>query len=329
MSEMFPDLKKSVLDFDVKTLVAEGEAIAYDVETGTFLPFQETVKRKRKHGIEKASEEFPLKLYFFDILFLNGKSFLDVSHEKRRKALLDLFDNKKIKNQNQIFPIDEVKINSTKELENYFRENISSGLEGVVVKKTDSIYQAGKRNFNWIKLKREESGQLEDTIDCVILGYYAGKGKRASFGIGAYLVGVYNKKEDNFQTTAKIGTGLSDEEWKELKKKCDNLSVKNKPKNVECAKTLEPDVWVSPEIVCMIRADEITLSPLHKAGATEKELGMALRFPRFMGYRPDKSATEATSVIELQELYDIQFKKKKANKPKKKDLLANKIMSIF
>jgi DNA ligase 1 len=328
MSEMFPDLKKSALDFEVKTLVAEGEAIAYDSETGTFLPFQETVKRKRKHGIEKASEEFPLKLYLFDILYLNEKSFLDFTHEERRKILLHLFENKKIEKQNQIFPIDEVKINSTEELENYFRENISSGLEGVVVKKPDSTYQAGKRNFNWIKLKREESGHLEDTIDCVILGYYAGRGKRASFGIGAFLVGVYNKKEDNFQTTAKIGTGMSDEEWKELKKKCDDISVKNKPKNVECAKGLDPDVWVSPEFVCMVRADEITLSPLHKAGATEKELGLALRFPRFMGYRPDKSALEATTVVELKELYNIQYKKKPASKSKKNSL-AGKIMSIF
>lgn len=83
-----------------------------------------------------------------------------------------------------------------------------------MVKRPDAIYQPGKRNFNWIKLKRQESGSLDDTIDCVILGYYGGHGKRASFGIGALLVGVYNKEKDLFQTVAKIGTGLTDEEWK-------------------------------------------------------------------------------------------------------------------
>ena len=75
------------------------------------------------------------------------------------------------------------------------------------------------------QIKAPRRRPLEDTIDCVILGYYAGEGKRAHFGIGAFLVGVYNKKEDRFETIAKIGTGLKDEDWKELKQKCDKLKV--------------------------------------------------------------------------------------------------------
>src|SRR5207302_8167226 len=139
-------------------------------------------------------------------------------------------------------------IHSAQQLEDYFLECVESGLEGLVVKRPDATYQPGKRNFNWIKLKRQEEGHLEDTLDCVILGYYAGNGKRAHFGIGAFLVGVYNKKEDIFQTVAKIGTGLTDVEWKALKKKCDTLATEEKPKNIECAKELTPDVWVTPEI---------------------------------------------------------------------------------
>ena len=333
MSQMFPDLRKAVLKMNVKTLVAEGEAISYDVQTGTFLPFQETVKRKRKYGIEKMSEEFPLKLYFFDLLYLNGKSFLNKTHEQRRKALALLFKEKKIKEQETIFLTEEEKISSSKDLEDYFKKNIALGLEGLVVKKPDAIYQAGKRNFNWVKLKREEGGQLKDTIDCVILGYYSGKGKRASFGIGALLVGIFNKKKDTFQTVAKIGTGLSDAGWKELKKKCGKIKVKEKPRNVECSKELYPHVWISPEIVCLVRADEITLSPLHKAGKTDKHHGMALRFPRFMGYRPDKSARDVTTVKEIEELYLLQFKgnrrKRSRSSSKKKIDVKGKIKSIF
>ena len=343
MSEMFPDLKKAVLDLPVETLVCEGEAIAYEPETETFLPFQETVKRKRKHEIEKTAEEFPLKLYLFDLLYLNGKSLLEDTHKKRRKELLTLFKDKKIQKQQVVlqqvvlqqvvFPIDELKIETAKELESYFNENISSGLEGLVVKKTDAVYKAGKRNFNWVKLKRQESGELHDTIDCVILGYYAGKGKRASFGIGAFLAGVFNKKEDRFETVAKIGTGLTDAELKDLKKRCDKIKVINKPKNIDCVKNLYPDVWVSPEIVCMIRADEITLSPMHTAGETKENYGMALRFPRFMGYRPDKSAEETTTIKELEKLYSLQFtdkhKKKTKKRTKKKNKMDGLIMSIF
>ena len=83
------------------------------------------------------------------------------------------------------------------------------------------------------------------------------------------------------------------------------------PKNVACAKELYPDVWVDPPIVCSIRADEITLSPLHYAGKTDTAFGLALRFPRFMGLRPDKSAVEATTVDEIKRLYEDQFLKQK------------------
>ncbi len=102
------------------------------------------------------------------------------------------------------------------------------------------------------------------------MGYYAGKGKRASFGIGAFLVGVYNKKEDVFETVEKIGTGLTDEEWKELKKKCDAIKAEDEPKNIICPKALYPDAWTYPEIICQILADEITVSPLHTAGKTKE-----------------------------------------------------------
>lgn len=304
MSYMFPDLAKTVTDLAVETLICEGEAICYDPNTGSFLPFQETVKRKRKHGIEEAMTDFPLKLYLFDILYLNGESLLSDTHKKRREMLKKIFGNM---DEDNIHIIDQVPIESASELEKYFLENVASGLEGLVIKREDAIYQPGKRNFNWIKLKRQEEGHLEDTIDCVILGYYAGRGKRASFGIGAFLVGVFNKREDRFETVAKIGTGLKDYEWRELKKKCDALARQTTPHNIMCNPALVPDVWVEPEIVCLVRADEITISPVHSAGKTANNLGFALRFPRFMGYRDDKDAAQATESIEIKRLFDNQY----------------------
>lgn len=304
MSNMFPDLLEAFRALPVDTLVCEGEAISYDPQTGTFLKFQETVKRKRKHGIEEAIVEYPLKVFLFDVLYINGQELLSKTHAERRAVLQKITQN--IDNT-IVSVIDEKEINNVQDLEEYFIENIASGLEGLVVKRIDSIYQPGKRNFNWIKLKRQEEGHLEDTIDSVVLGYYAGQGKRSSFGIGALLVGVYNHTRDVFQTVAKIGTGLTDEGWRDIKKRCDNYKVDEQPKNVECAKQLIPDVWVNPEIVCSIRADEITLSPLHTAGKTETMLGYALRFPRFMGYREDKNAYDATTDQEMKRLYEDQF----------------------
>ena len=304
MTGMFPDLVEAFETFKLQQVICEGEAIAYDPNTGTFLPFQETVKRKRKHGIEEAAQEFPLQVFIFDVLYLNGKPLLDVGHEERRQKTVEVFGQ----TENPIVRVIEEKmITSSQELLDYFNHNIAAGLEGVVVKRPDAIYQPGKRNFNWIKLKRQEEGHLEDTLDCVILGYYAGSGKRAKFGIGAFLVGAYNKREDRFETIAKIGTGLKDHDWIDLKKKCDELAIAHKPVNVECSKEIYPDVWVEPEIVCLIRADEITKSPAHMAGKTEKTEGYALRFPRFMGYRPDKSAFEATTVAEIEQMFKNQY----------------------
>lgn len=306
MSHMFPDLTHEIKKLDVQNIIFEGEAIVYDVHTETFLPFQETVKRKRKHGIEEAIAEFPLRVFAFNLFYLDGKDYLDVPQVERRALLVDIF--RKFKNPS--FDVIEQKlINNVTQLQSYFDLCIAAGLEGLVVKRIDAPYQPGKRNFNWIKLKRSSIGQLEDTIDCVVLGYYAGEGKRASFGIGAFLVGVYNPVHDRFETVAKIGTGLSDEQWKELKEKCDKIKVTQKPKNVFVASELEPDVWVDPKIVCVIKADEITISPLHTANKTESHAGFALRFPRFINYRTDKGPTESTSISEIKRLYQDQYKK--------------------
>ncbi len=336
MSAMFPEFVKACKNLPVKELIVDGEAIVYDPNTGTFVPFQETVKRRRKHGIEEMVSDFPLQLNMFDIMYLDGESLLHREQKSRRQILKNLFAHykevhhaistkhesaaKKDTSQLSLFAsskkedghkgeetptiqmIEEVHVTTAQELEDYFTHEIAAGLEGVVVKKQDAQYQAGKRNFNWIKLKYEASSKLEDTLDVVILGYYAGRGKRAQFGIGAFLVGIHNAKKDCFETIAKIGTGLSDTEWVELKKKCDALAVVHQPKNLVCAPELTPNVWVAPEMVCEVLADEITISPLHSAGKTKDALGLALRFPRFVKYRPDKSSTQTTSFSELKTL---------------------------
>lgn len=303
MSAMFPDLVAALKDVDVDDLVVEGEALAYDEQTDSYRPFQETVKRKRKHDIGSFVEELPLRLVLFDILYCNGTSLLESDEKERYRKLKEVV--KGVTSSN-LAVTEQVAITNADELERYFTKNITAGLEGVVVKRPDAQYQPGKRNFNWIKLKRSQQGALDDTIDVVVLGYYAGRGKRASFGIGALLVGVYNEQEDRFETIAKIGTGLTDAGFVEIKARCDKHKVHACPHNVVVAKELTPDVWVSPDFVIVIKADEITRSPLHTAGKNEKNLGLALRFPRFIDYRPDKAPTEATSVEEIQTLFEQQ-----------------------
>jgi len=209
-----------------------------------------------------------------------------------------------------LFPAITQTISDPKKLAIMLDDAISKGLEGVVVKKLSSTYEAGARNFNWVKLKRNQSGELKDTIDCVILGYIYGRGKRTAFGAGALLVGVYDKKQDMFVTTTKIGTGLSDEEWRSIKERTRGLELDHKPARV--ASLITPSVWVKPEIVIEVLADEITRSPIHTAGAVltdgkVTEPGYALRFPRLVSFRDkDKRSEDATEVKELIEMYKQQ-----------------------
>ncbi len=304
MSEMFPDIAASIMNLPVDNLICEGEAIGYQSETDTFLQFQETVKRKRKHNIEQASQDIPLRVYLFDILYYNHESMLNKTHAQRRLTLQTIFSTIHI---HDLFIIDEQLVHTASELESYFFQSIGAGLEGLVIKKPDAVYQPGKRNFNWIKLKRKTGQKLGDTIDVVVLGYYVGQGRRATLGIGAFLVGIYNDEKKIFESVAKVGTGMTDIEFADLKYRCDQMISQKKPENFDVPKNLIPDVWVYPFLVCEIRADDITQSPVHTAGKTENSLGFALRFPRFVRYRSDKLIYQATTAQELVRLYRLQY----------------------
>ena len=118
------------------------------------------------------------------------------------------------------------------ELNDMFEVQIAAGLAGVMVKTLDAHYKAGGRGFHWIKFKRASAGELTDTIDCVLLGIYSGKGKRTEFGVGGLLVGLYDPKKDEFQTVSREGTGLTDEEWKRIYKIFQELKTDKKPAQV-------------------------------------------------------------------------------------------------
>ena len=304
MTHMFPELIQATLtQVKAKTIILDGEALAYNPQSEEFLPFQETTKRRRKHGIEEMAVKLPLKAFIFDILYKDGESLIDKPLSQRMEILSKTIeeDGVLIKSKNQV-------ISDPKPLSIMLEDAISKGLEGVVVKKLESPYEAGARNFNWVKLKRHSSGELNDTIDCVILGYITGRGKRIAFGAGALLVGLYDKKGDEFVTVSKIGTGLTDQEWREVHKRADRIRVDNKPARVNSL--IMPSVWIKPEIVIEVLADEITRSPIHTAGKTDTEPGYALRFPRLVSFRSsDKKAEDATSVDELIEMYNLQGRK--------------------
>jgi len=290
---MFPDLVEAAKGLKVKNAIFDGEAIGYEPKSKRFLPFQETVQRKRKHGIEQAVKDFPLKLFIFDVLYLNGKSFLNVPFNERRKALEEV-----IPEEGEAIEITrQEKVASAEAIRDLIKKYLAEGLEGALIKKIDAPYKAGGRGYHWVKYKKTTEGGLADTIDCLVMGIYKGRGKRAGFGAGAFLVGV--KDGAKFKSVSKIGTGLTDEQWREMDKRARSLRVKDKPPEYELHNNLAPDEWAKPSLVVEILADEITRSPIHTAG-------LALRFPRLIRFRDEKTPEQATTTKELNTLFEMQ-----------------------
>ena len=305
-TEMFPDIAGAVKkEVNAKSLIIDGEALAVNEETGEFHPFQVTVQRKRKHKVTEMAEDFPLVLVAFDLLYANGKDLTGKSYEVRRSELQRL-----IGSGGGIRLSEAVVTDSAQELQLFFDREVEQGHEGIVAKRLSSGYEPGARNYNWIKLKRAYRSELSDTVDVVLVGYIRGRGARARLGIGSLLGAVYDAKTDTFQTIGKIGSGLSDENWIKLKNLLDEARVKEQPARVDSRMT--PDVWVEPRHVVAVLADEITRSPVHTAGRDEQGRGLALRFPRVVGFvRADKSAEDATTASEIEEMFTQQRSSKK------------------
>ena len=179
-------------------------------------------------------------------------------------------------------------------VEDFFQEMLQRGYEGVMIKSQAGEYQAGTRGWNWIKWKKEYVKDVADTFDLVIVGGYHGKGRRSGV-YGALLCAVYNEKTDQFETLCKLGTGLTDELLEELPKKLQKYKVEKRPARVVVGKEMEPDIWFTPEVVVEVLAAEVTKSPFHTAG-------VALRFPRFIKFREDKKAEQATTRKEVEKM---------------------------
>jgi DNA ligase-1 len=302
VSFMYPDVVEGIVkQLKVKEAIFEGEAIGFDPKRERFLPFQETVQRKRKHGIEEKAKEIPLRLFVFELLYADGKNYMQTPFRERRKILSTVFKTKNDVKKDTVLVAEDDITDDPKQIEKLFEDAIEKGLEGIIAKKLDGTYRAGAREMNWIKFKRSYSSKIEDTVDCLVMGYDYGQGKRTDFGIGAFLVGVYDEKNDRFLSVSKIGTGLTDEEWREMRKRCNAVTADKMPALYEVNKIMEVDVWVKPKIVVEIKADEVTKSPMHTAN-------LALRFPRLVRFRDDKRPEEATTVKELETFFKGQKK---------------------
>lgn len=303
ITEPYPDVREyASRAVEGHEVVLDSETIAINPDTGEILPFQELMRRRRKYGVEEAMKTYPTVTRVFDILYMDGRELLDEPLEVRREVLEKILrENEKV-----MLVQYEVVENDVEELERYFEHAVEMGTEGLVVKDPKSQYEAGARGWSWIKLKRSYISKMVEPVDLVVVGAFWGKGRRAGT-YGALLMAAYAPEEDTFKTVCKMGSGFTDEELANLPKLLEPYRIDHKDPSV--VSNLEADVWFTPQKVAQVLGDEITLSPTHTCGwgRVKRDAGLAIRFPRFMGWREDKGPQDATTEEEIIQMYKMQL----------------------
>ncbi len=301
VSTQFPDVVASLAaGLGPREAILEGEVVAYDAAAGELRPFGEVMLRRRKHGIEQAVLDVPVGLFCFELLYADGQDLTRLPYPERRARLAAA-----------ITVSDRLRLTTASEadtpavLDAAFEQAVTDGCEGLVCKSTglDSVYQAGARGWQWIKLKRDYRTELSDTVDLVVVGAFAGRGRRAGV-YGALLLAAYDPAADLFRAVPKCGTGFSDAELAALPERLAPLVAPHRPARVDARQ--EPDAWFEPGMVLEILSAELTLSPNYTAawGRIKPDAGLAMRFPRFTGrWRDDKAPEDATTTEELVELF--------------------------
>ncbi len=306
ITRQYPDVQEYARKYiKANEAIVEGEIVAVDPETGELRPFQELMRRKRKHDIHIAMKEVPVHVYLFDVLYVDGEDFTQKTLPERRKKLEEIIE------QSDEFRIAVYIItDDPQELEEFFLKAIEDGAEGVMVKAIHgkSIYQAGARGWLWIKYKRDYKSEMIEPVDLVAVGAFYGRGRRGG-KYGTLLMAAYDKKTDTFKTVCKVGSGFTDEDLDKMMEMFKPYIIPHKHPRVDSS--MKPDVWFQPAIVAEIIGAELTLSPVHTCcyGWAKPGTGISIRFPRFIRWRPDKGPEDATTTEELFEMYKRQLRK--------------------
>jgi DNA ligase-1 len=301
VSSQFPDVVELLRAGLVpREAILEGEVVAYDAAAGELRPFQEVMFRRRKHGIAQAARDVPVGLFCFELLYADGQDLTDLSYPERRTRLAEA-----VTLSDRLRLTTALEVQTSPELDAAFEQAVADGSEGLVCKSTgpDAIYRAGARGWLWIKLKRDYRSELADTIDLVVVGAYAGRGRRTGT-YGAVLLAAYDPGTEVYQTVGRCGTGFSDAELAALPARLAPLTRAQRP--VRVSSRVPADVWFEPSLVIEVLSAELTLSPNHTAGwgQLKDDAGLSMRFPRFTGrWRDDKEPQDATTTQQLVELY--------------------------
>jgi DNA ligase-1 len=259
--------------------IVEGEVIAVN-NSGHPIPFQHLMRRfKRVHEVRGTAEKIPVRLYLFDVLFLNGESLISLPYAQRRNVLAETAGE---------IPLTKQIVTGKKDrAEMFLNEAMDAGHEGLMAKKLDGVYTPGTRGKRWFKIK-----PVLEPLDLVITAAEYGYGRRHGW-LSDYYLAARDAETGEFLNVGKTFKGLTDAEMIEMTRRLKELAVREERNRVV----------VLPKIVVEVAYNEIQRSPKYKSK-------MALRFARISRIRDDKNAEDADTIDRVREIFERQFAKK-------------------
>ena len=267
-----PEVVSIVKKTNAESLILDGEAIALRAD-GRPHPFQLTMRRfGRKLDVEALRNELPLSVFFFDCLYRDGAPLVDRPASERHDLLRSVLP--------PAVATPSLITDDAEKARAFYDAALARGHEGVMAKAMDAPYESGRRGAGWLKVKRAR------TLDLVVLAAEWGHGRRKGWLSNLHL-GARHPASGEFVMLGKTFKGLTDEllEWQ--------------TKELLTRETRRDDwtVYVRPELVVEIAFNDLQESP-HYPG------GLALRFARVKGYRPDKRPEEADTIETVRRIYE-------------------------
>lgn len=296
----------------IESFIIDSEIVAIDKIKNIILPFQILATRSKKN-VNLENQQVSVCIFIFDLLYLNGESFLNKTYRTRRDQLRLIINNNY--NSNVILLAENKDCQDVNEIQEYLNDSIKAGCEGLMVKTLDenSTYEPSKRTFKWLKVKKDyiDNGGIGDSLDLVVMGAIHGRGKRKG-KFGGFLVGSYNSDLGLYEACCVVGTGFSDSMLDKAFNELSQYTLPEAPTEFVAGKTDDVDVWFMPKVVWEIKVADIQISPKYKCAenelnnTTNQGKGLGLRFPRFIRERSDKGPSDATNSKFIYEIYRQQ-----------------------
>ncbi len=279
VTNQFPEIAQWSRELiKARECIVEGEAVAIDKE-GEPLPFQRLSRRiQRKYDIDKMVKEIPVQVNLFDMIFMNGRSWMGKPLKERWGRLVSIISVKKGKFQ----LAEHIETKDFEKAERFYRSAIAEGQEGVIIKNLDAAYQPGKRVGYWLKVK-----DILEPLDLVVVGAEWGEGKRAKF-LGSLVLAA--RKGDKFLETGMMGSGLTEKQLQDITEMLKPLITEEHGKRVH----------LKPHLVVEVGYEEIQKSPKYPTG-------YALRFPRLLRVRTgEKKPEDVNTTRDIERLFRQQ-----------------------